>query len=60
MSSENNVINEGEHHQITKKRKTEDVVEGSEKTYEAFHIDTDELVIEAEVTSFLPYSRENL
>ena len=53
MSSENNVINEGEHHQITKKRKLEDVEEGSEKTYEALHIDTDELVIEAEADKFL-------
>ena len=53
MSSENNVITEGEHHQITKKRKIEDVEEGSEKTYEALHIDTDELVIEAEADKIL-------
>ena len=53
MSSENNVIAEGEHHLITKKRKIEDLEEGSEKTYEALHIDTDELVIEAEADKFL-------
>ena len=52
MSPENNLIIDGEHHQITKKRKIESVEEGSKKTDGALHIDTDELVIEAEADKF--------
>ena len=53
MSTENIVITKGDLVQLIKKRKLEEIKEGDSETDSALHIDTDEIIIEAEAEKFL-------